>query len=78
MPKKLDAAAFLAGREAYLDKTPLLQLVDQMQERDAADTGEAFACGWFDGLLTDIRDCAQNARDELAERRTQYGEPSGC
>lgn len=67
MSHKLDAAAFLEGREAYLAKTPLLQITertdalatDPERERGA----ESFMIGFLDGALADLRDCAQRARE---------------
>lgn len=67
MAKQLDATEFLAGREAYLAKTPLLQVANHVAEL-GDEKGESHIFGFLDGLLADIRDCAKNAREEMAAR----------
>jgi hypothetical protein len=63
-------AVFLEGREAYLAKIPLYQIAARIDElSDISDKSqEAFLYGFFDGALADLRDCAQNAREEIAAR----------
>lgn len=67
MAKQLDASEFLAGREAYRTKTPLLQVANHVAEL-GDEKGESHLIGFLDGLLADIRDCAKNAREEMAAR----------
>lgn len=71
MPKKqLDAALFLEGRERYLDKTPIWQIAERLDAIEEQDpqAPESFLAGFFDGALADLRDCAKNAREEMANR----------
>lgn len=68
MPK-IDPAHFLAGRDAYIHKTPLLEVLGKSGNLDDDDASvESFLFGFLDGVLADIRDCARNAREEMAER----------
>jgi hypothetical protein len=70
--KKLDAFAFVEGRDAYVKKLPMLEVLHRIDEIDAEgveDKAECFLLGFLDGVISDIRDSAQNAREEMAERR---------
>ena len=65
------ASHFLEGREAYLSKTPFYQITERLDalDRDSVHS-TSFLCGFLDGALGDLRDCAQNAREEMAARRS--------
>lgn len=65
MSRKIDAAAFLEGREAYLAKIPLLQIAERTDALAEREHGaESFMIGFLDGALADLRDCAQRAREK--------------
>lgn len=71
MPFKIDADRFVQGRDAYVQKVPLLEFIGRVakagEEND--DHGAAMVFGFLDGALADLRDCAQNAREEMEGRR---------
>jgi hypothetical protein len=72
---------FVEGRDTYVARIPLLNVVERLEaiEAEAQSVGShqrhpdchtlSFVLGFFDGMLADIRDAADNARDELAARK---------
>lgn len=63
-----DAVHFLQGRTAYVEKMPAHEVAERVETLDNVK-GSSFLLGFLDGALADLRDCAQNAREEMAARK---------